>query len=99
MKYTKLADRVPYCMGCKKPRDGTIVLAHRNLSGWGLRFGKGIKTIDLLGAFMCFECHTYGDGPGRRDHHWWELAVHRSINWSFENGYIQIGLLNEQTDD
>lgn len=77
-------------MGCRKPADGTIVLAHRNLNGWGLLFGKGIKTVDVLGAFLCRECHEYGDGEGRKDHHWWELAVHRSVTWAYDNGHIRI---------
>lgn len=88
MKYTDLANEIPYCTGCRTPRDGTIVPAHRNRNGWGLQFGRGKKTIDLLCAFLCHACHTYGDGKGRRDYDWWELAVHRTITWAFENGYI-----------
>lgn len=89
-KYTELAKIVPCCMGCRKPRDGTIVLAHRNLNAWGLHSGMSAKTIDLLGAFLCSVCHVRGDGLHRNDCFWWELAVHRSITWAFDNGYIDI---------
>jgi hypothetical protein len=89
-KYTDLAKDVPLCMGCRKRNDQTIVLAHRNRNAWGLRFGKGIKTIDLLGAFLCSECHHYGDNQGRTDYNWWELAVHRSIAWAVDNGHVSM---------
>jgi hypothetical protein len=89
-KYTDLAKKVPCCMGCRTPNDGTVVLAHRNLNGWGLRAGKGIKTLDILGAFLCRECHAQGDAMRRRDFQFWELAVHRSITWAYDNGYITI---------
>lgn len=90
-QYTELAKQVPLCMGCRDPADDTIVLAHRNRLGWGLRFGRGIKTIDICGAFLCHSCHQYGDGDeGRIDYDWWELAVHRSLTWAYENGHIGI---------
>jgi hypothetical protein len=90
MKYTQLAKLVPVCMGCRKIADGTIVCAHRNHNSWGIRSGRGIKNIDLLSAFLCAECHVYGDGPGQRDYQWWEWAVHRSITWAYEEGYISV---------
>jgi hypothetical protein len=89
-KYTRLAREVPYCMGCRQNQDGTIVLAHRNRNGWGLRFGTGIKTPDILGAFLCSACHHYGDGDGRTDYNWWELAVHRSITWALDNDHLEV---------
>ena len=90
VNYRALAKEVSCCMGCRLPADGTIVLAHRNLLGWGLHFGRGQKTIDLLGAILCRECHSYGDNEGRTDYHWWELAVHRSITWAFDNGKLTL---------
>ena len=86
--YTALAKVVPSCMGCRKNSDGTIVLAHRNRNAWGLQSGKGIKTIDILGAFLCSECHIFGDGLGKTDYNWWELAVHRSLTWAANEGHI-----------
>lgn len=86
--YKDLAKEVPACMGCRMPADGTIVLCHRNLNAWGLHFGRGIKTIDLCAAFLCHKCHVYGDGEGRTDNHWWELAVHRSLTWAFDNEHV-----------
>jgi hypothetical protein len=91
MNYRQLAQQVPSCMGCGKARDGTIVLAHRNRNAWGLCAGKGIKTVDICGAFLCYTCHVYGDGEGRRDHDWWELAVHRSLTWAWKSGWITVG--------
>lgn len=77
-------------MGCRKVQDGTIVLAHRNLNAWGLRAGKGIKTHDILGAFLCSDCHRYGDQEGRPDVKFWELAVHRSLTWAWEHGHLEV---------
>jgi len=91
VKYTSLAKEVPVCMGCRKAADGTIVLAHRNLNGWGLKAGRGIKTISLCGAFLCYTCHVFGDGDGQEDHHWWELAIHRSLTWAYDNGHLAMG--------
>jgi hypothetical protein len=88
--YTELAKKVPWCMGCRVIQENGIVLAHRNRNAWGLRFGRGIKTHDILGAFLCPACHKYGDGPGRNDYNWWELAVHRSLAWALENYYITV---------
>lgn len=91
MKYCEIAKRTEQCMGCKKPNDGTIVLAHRNLNCWGTLAGKSTKTLSLLGAFLCHECHAYGDGEGRTDTQWWEYAVHRTITWAWQQGYIRFG--------
>lgn len=91
MKYTELAKRSPVCMGCHKPADGTIVLAHRNLNAWGLMAGKATKTLSILGAFLCSECHNYGDGKGRKDQQFWEYAVHRTITWAWQNGWLRMG--------
>jgi len=77
-------------MGCRNGSDGTIVLAHRNRNAWGLRAGRGIKTHDILGAFLCSSCHIYGDNQGRKDFDFWELAVHRSIAWALDEGHIKL---------
>ena len=87
-QYQDLAKEVPVCMGCKELNDGTVVCAHRNRLGWGLDFGRGKKTICLCSAFLCHPCHVYGDGEGRKDYDWWELAVHRSLTWAWKNGHI-----------
>ena len=91
-KYTELAKIVPCCMGCRIPNDGTVVLAHRNRNAWGLKAGRGIKTADVLGAFLCSRCHGYGDLNGQNDFNWWELAVHRSITWALDQGYLVLDL-------
>ena len=90
-KYGDLATIVPLCCGCRSAADGTIVLAHRNRSGWGLPFGRGVKSLSICGAFLCHNCHTYGDNDGRKDYDWWELAVQRSITWAWGEGYLSFG--------
>lgn len=62
-KIKKLRDaaRDQSCVRCGK-RDGTIVLAH--YSGMNShKFGKGMgtKCHDLIGAHLCYDCHTYMD--------------------------------------
>lgn len=89
MKYTDIAENAPTCMGCRKANDGTLVLAHRNLNGWGMLFGKAKKGITVAGAILCLECHIYGDGDGRRDNHWWEMAVQRTLTWAVLQGYLR----------
>ena len=89
MKYTDLARIAPRCMGCRQPAGGTLVLAHRNRNGWGMLFGRGTKALSLAGAILCDECHAYGDGQGRTDSDWWEMAVQRTLTWAWQEGYIQ----------
>ena len=89
MKYTELANVAQVCFGCREvPETGTMVLAHRNRNGWGMMFGRGRKGLSLAGAILCQKCHTYGDGPGRNDHWWWEMAVQRTLTWAWQQGYI-----------
>lgn len=90
MNYSELAKDAPWCFGCGSDNDGTVVLAHRNRSGWGLKFGKGIKSLQLSGAFLCHSCHQYGDGGGRTDHSWWELSTQRSQTWAWEQGFLRL---------
>ena len=46
------------CVACCAD-DGTIVWAHSNEMAHGK--GKGIKAHDLLGLYLCFQCHTWYD--------------------------------------
>ncbi len=87
--YRDLRKVIPFCCGCKNVNAYDLVLAHRNRGGWGLLFGRGIKSLSVTGAFLCPECHRYGDGDGRRDADWWELATQRGITWAWRNGYLQ----------
>ena len=88
-KYTELAKLAPHCFGCRQvPQTGELVLAHRNRNGWGLLFGKGIKSLSLTGAILCQKCHLYGESDGRKDYDFWELAVHRTITWVWQEGFI-----------
>lgn len=88
IKYTELAKYAPACFGCGDHNDGTVVCAHRSRGGWGLRFGRGIKSVDTFSAFLCQRCHNYGDGEGRRDSDWWELAIGRTLTWTFQ--YLKV---------
>ena len=88
MRYTELAPLAPQCFGCKKAADGTLVLCHRNLNGWGLLSGTGIKSLSICGAILCYDCHLLADGRGRRDSHWWEMAVQRTMTWAWSRGFI-----------
>lgn len=83
-KYTKLAKDAPQCFGCGKSNDGTVVCAHRNRNAWGIRSGKGIKSVDTFSAFLCYECHQYGDGLGKSDCEWWELAIGRTLTYTYQ---------------
>ena len=88
-KYSDLRKIIPFCCGCKAPNNGDLYLAHRNRGGWGLLFGRGIKSLSVTGSFLCPECHLYGDGDGRRDADWWELATQRAETWAWREGYLQ----------
>jgi hypothetical protein len=88
MQYTELAAFAPQCFGCKKTSDGTLVLCHRNVGGWGLLAGFGIKSLALGGAILCSACHIYGDGEGRRDTQFWELAHQRTLTWAWSRGFV-----------
>ena len=69
------AARGQCCVMCNAD-DGTIVLAHRNVPG---DFGMGMKGEDWWGAHLCMKCHAYGDGGGRKDYQFWELAIKRTM--------------------
>lgn len=88
-KLRDVARHVPYCMGCKKPNDGTIVGCHSNRQHDGK--GTGQKAHDLL-AYCCSECHAYIDGNGdKRERHCFFLqAVYNSIVWLLKEGYLEV---------
>lgn len=87
-KYPKLreAPRHEDCVMCDKP---DAVLCHRNIPKED-EWGKGLKIYDWWGAWLCFECHTYGDNDGRYDAEWWERAVFRTIKRLINKGLIRI---------
>ena len=78
------APRHEFCVMCGKPDP---VLAHRNMPG---DFGTGLKGPDWWGAHLCHECHTYGDGKGRKDYQFWELAVYRTMKRLIEMELIVV---------
>ena len=54
-----LADKMPVCGYCGKPKDGTIVLCHSNRQKDG--HGTGVKAHDIP-AYGCKGCHDLADG-------------------------------------
>jgi hypothetical protein len=71
---------------CSK-QDDTVVLAHRNMPG---DFGTGIKGFDWHSGYLCFDCHRYGDGEGRKDSEFWELACYRTMTRFIAQGLVKI---------
>ena len=87
--YNKLGAEIPFCTGCRDLNNGTVRLAHRNVNTWGTKFGKGIKSLSLSGAFLCDNCDQfYSEGDGRKDSYFWELAVQRSQTWAWASGHL-----------
>ena len=92
MNRRKLANKVPYCMGCQKVNTGgEICLAHSNSLSDGK--GIGLKAPDDKGsAYLCLKCHDLVDG---RSGGWTKelkrgflaLAAERSRKWERENGH------------
>ena len=98
-KYTELAKIAPQCFGCREvPEEGSLVLAHRNRSGWGMLFGTSMKGLSLAGAILCQKCHAFGDGKGRCDYWWWEVATQRTLTWAWEEGYVTFNPKGGESD-
>ena len=66
------------CVMCEKD-DGTVVLAHLP---W--RNAMGTKCDDFIGGHLCYMCHEYADGEGRKDHEWRYLALTRTLQRLFK---------------
>ena len=88
-KYPKLrkSARGETCVMCDAD-DETIILAHCNMPG---DFGVGLKGPDWWAAYLCYECHIYADGHGRRDYEWWRAALYRTHKRFISKGLITIG--------
>lgn len=84
----KHAQFAPYCMGCGKHNDGTIVAAHRNEGK-----GMGIKSSDAAIAFLCSECHhEYDNGKSMTKQERREFgnkAVANTLIWMIENKVLK----------
>lgn len=85
-KLLALAKEAPYCFGCRKHADGTIVATHGDFLEMGKC--KGMKSADLP-AYLCHECHTaihnghMGDFEEMRAY--WYRAACLSMRWALEN--------------
>lgn len=89
-KLLEAAKNVPYCTGCGKATDGTIVASHSNQIADGK--GTGIKAADYRIAYLCYCCHASIDSgqlsrEEKRDK--WEAAHRASIAWMFETGIVK----------
>lgn len=58
-KLLDLAQEAPYCMYCKEPNHGQVVLCHSNSTQHGK--GMGIKAHDIP-CYLCNLCHDLADG-------------------------------------
>lgn len=88
-KILKAAKDSPYCFGCMKHNDGTVVGAHSNQ----LCDGKGmaIKAHDYRIAFLCYICHVMVDEGSMSKQEkidYWEAAHRRTIGYLFEAGIV-----------
>jgi hypothetical protein len=85
------AREAPYCFGCLRNNDGSIVSAHSNQ----LRDGKGksIKAHDFRIAFLCGVCHhaiDQGSKLSREERReMWENAHRLTIGWLFTTGRLR----------
>lgn len=82
----------PFCWGCGKENDGTIVAAHSNQ----LRDekGKGIKAHDFRIAALCFACHSgldQGKDMTKEERiELWEEAHRATIAWLFLSDILKV---------
>ena len=85
------AREAPYCFGCLRYNDGSIVSAHSNQ----LRDGKGksIKAHDFRVAFICGGCHYKIDQGSKLTRvervEFWEAAHRLTIGWLFTTGRLR----------
>lgn len=82
----------PYCLGCGKHNDGTIVAAHSNQLRDGK--GRGIKSHDFRVAALCFTCHAELDQGTELNREervaMWEEAHRNTIGWLFLSGKLKV---------
>lgn len=87
-KLLKAAKDCPYCMGCGKHNDGTIVAAHRN-EGKGI----GLKASDAAIAYLCSACHFEYDNGKKMDREdrraFINTAILRTLIYVIENGVVK----------
>jgi hypothetical protein len=89
-KILKGAEHSPYCFGCGKPNDGTIVAAHSNQGRDGK--GLGIKSHDFRVAYLCYTCHAEVDGgSGTQEEkvEKWEQAHRLTIAYLILSGILK----------
>ena len=91
-KLLDLAREVPFCFGCGRYNDGSVVAAHSNQQKDGK--GMGIKAHDYRIAFLGPCCHAEIDQGSKLSKEQrielWERAHRKSIGWLFESGHLAI---------
>lgn len=96
-RITKSAKGMP-CANCGF-ENGTTVWAHSNKSCHG--HGRGIKSHDIFGAYLCFNCHNWYDGRDASDldpsmrfgldekQDMWRASHDKSLIYLLENGLLK----------
>lgn len=91
-KLLELARQCPFCNGCGKANDSTIVAAHSNQLRDGK--GRGLKAHDYRISALCYNCHyTYDQGSHMSKlerTEFFDEAHRKFIGWLFENNHIEI---------
>ena len=89
-KLLDLAKDAPFCFGCWRVNDGTVVMAHSNQSTDAK--GMSIKANDYRVAALCMSCHSdldQGSKMSRQERiEFWEDAHRATIGWLFETGKV-----------
>lgn len=90
-KLLRLAQDSPYCFGCGRHNDSTVVAAHSNQLRDGK--GRGLKAHDYRIAYLCYACHQFCDS-GKESRaarlELWEEAHRKTIGWLFDNEHLKV---------
>ena len=93
VKFRKLAKEAPHCMNCglENPNFDLLCLAHAN----GIAEGKGIgmKSHDLMGAYLCHSCHDLVDGRKGKLTKYEKRQMHhdawvKTMKWLIMEGHL-----------
>jgi hypothetical protein len=94
------ARHCPRCMYCglQNPNSDLLCLAHSNRLQDGK--GKGMKSLDIMGAILCSRCHDIVDGringfSRQMMQYIHSVAAASTRKWWLENNFIE----QEEYDD
>ena len=90
-KILRGAHDCPFCLGCGKPNDGTVVAAHSNQARDAK--GAGIKAHDFRVAYLCFTCHQFVDTSNKATieerEELWETAHRLTVAYLILSGILK----------